>query len=427
MHRNGMSNDRVSSVSSADDNDNNTTTTTTTTPVSLDEAIGLLKDRQNATNALNNLLQQEMDDHKVCESYHAFRVRYLRALGKLHPASYEEPASCTDAATFLQGLRVEEKRKKSRYQELKEAWLFYDSVAIDKPEVLSAEDAKIEKELDDIEQEIHEEWQDFCQEVIARAEDDNDDNTANDAEINEWRLDLKELKKDLKHLKLRKTERDEFRKRAEMRRIKDIVRARRSTSGIGGGTIISESDSDGGESDGGFSTDDGTTDGGSRVSSRRKKKKKDKRSTSSKDDKDDKKSSRRDKLKRRKSKDNGFESDDGSNELLEEVFPPHIAKALREGRKVEPESKEIVTIFFSDIVGFTNISATITPLKVSQMLDRLYQKFDHLSREHDVYKVETIGDRYVYLVGSEGTTPTFPETQSNGFFVAMSVGWVSRI
>ena len=37
--------------------------------------------------------------------------------------------------------------------------------------------------------------------------------------------------------------------------------------------------------------------------------------------------------------------------LLEEVFPPHIAKALREGRKVEPETRDVVTIVFSDIVG----------------------------------------------------------------------------
>jgi len=83
--------------------------------------------------------------------------------------------------------------------------------------------------------------------------------------------------------------------------------------------------------------------------------------------------------------------------LLKNVFPPHIADALRDGRKVEQENHECVTIFFSDIVGFTTISQSITPQKVCEMLDRLYQRFDDLSHKHDVFKVETIGDAYMAI------------------------------
>lgn len=79
-------------------------------------------------------------------------------------------------------------------------------------------------------------------------------------------------------------------------------------------------------------------------------------------------------------------------ELLFEVFPQHVAEALRQGRKVEAESRDVVTIFFSDIVGFTEISSTMSPMQVSQMLGSLYEKFDELSQKHDVFKVETIGD-----------------------------------
>ena len=78
--------------------------------------------------------------------------------------------------------------------------------------------------------------------------------------------------------------------------------------------------------------------------------------------------------------------------LLLEVFPKHIADALREGRKVEPEQHEQVTVFLSDIVGYTKLSSMMTPTKVSDMLDRLYLKFDDLSRKHQVFKIETIGD-----------------------------------
>jgi class 3 adenylate cyclase len=80
---------------------------------------------------------------------------------------------------------------------------------------------------------------------------------------------------------------------------------------------------------------------------------------------------------------------------LFDIFPRHIAEAMRDGRAVEPEHRDVVTIFFSDIVGFTNISSELPPRKVANMLDRLYTKLDSLSQEYDVFKVETIGDAYM--------------------------------
>ncbi|EGD72124.1 TKL/DICTY4 protein kinase [Salpingoeca rosetta] len=93
--------------------------------------------------------------------------------------------------------------------------------------------------------------------------------------------------------------------------------------------------------------------------------------------------------------DDGRKKGKDSNKVLEDVFPPHIAKALREGKKIEPEHHDCVTIFFSDIVGFTNISGTLAPEKVMNMLDRLYTKLDALADEMELFKVETIGDAYM--------------------------------
>ena len=81
--------------------------------------------------------------------------------------------------------------------------------------------------------------------------------------------------------------------------------------------------------------------------------------------------------------------------LLYDVFPQHIAEVLRDGGKVEPDMSPCSTIFFSDIVAFTAIASELTPIKISDMLDRLYNKFDQLSKKHDVFKVETIGDSYM--------------------------------
>lgn len=81
-----------------------------------------------------------------------------------------------------------------------------------------------------------------------------------------------------------------------------------------------------------------------------------------------------------------------SGDMLYEIFPRHIADSLKVGKKIEPESHELVTVIFSDIVKFTDISRESSPMKVSGMLDRLYLAFDKLSKEHNVFKVETIGD-----------------------------------
>lgn len=80
--------------------------------------------------------------------------------------------------------------------------------------------------------------------------------------------------------------------------------------------------------------------------------------------------------------------------VLNDVFPPHVADILKRGEKVRPEHRPEVTLFFSDIVGFTDISAQLTPAKVSDMLDRLYTAFDGLVDKYDLFKVETIGDAY---------------------------------
>ena len=62
---------------------------------------------------------------------------------------------------------------------------------------------------------------------------------------------------------------------------------------------------------------------------------------------------------------------------------------------MEPESKECVTIFFSDIVGYTELGSSMEAHLVMNMLDRLYTIFDMLSEKYDVFKVETIGDAYM--------------------------------
>ncbi|XP_073816050.1 guanylate cyclase soluble subunit beta-1-like isoform X2 [Musca autumnalis] len=95
-----------------------------------------------------------------------------------------------------------------------------------------------------------------------------------------------------------------------------------------------------------------------------------------------------------------------TDRLLYSVLPKSVANELRHQRPVAPKRYDSVTLMFSGIVGFGQYCAENTDpegaMKIVKMLNELYTVFDALTdskRNPNIYKVETVGDKYMAVSG----------------------------
>lgn len=88
-----------------------------------------------------------------------------------------------------------------------------------------------------------------------------------------------------------------------------------------------------------------------------------------------------------------------SERLLLNILPPPIAERLKEDGKSIADGYAQATILFADMVGFTKMSATVTPARLVEILNALFSRFDALCDRFAVEKIKTIGDAYMVVAG----------------------------
>lgn len=88
-----------------------------------------------------------------------------------------------------------------------------------------------------------------------------------------------------------------------------------------------------------------------------------------------------------------------SSGLLLNVLPAAIAERLKNGERQIADHYANASVLFADLVGFTPLTASLTPTQIVTILNGLFSLFDRLAREHGVERIKTIGDGYMAATG----------------------------
>lgn len=88
-----------------------------------------------------------------------------------------------------------------------------------------------------------------------------------------------------------------------------------------------------------------------------------------------------------------------TDQLLLTILPEKVANDLKEEGKTIPENFENVTVFFSDLCNFTDLSSGLKPEYIINELNQIFSKFDEIIEKHHGERIKTIGDAYMAVCG----------------------------
>ncbi len=88
-----------------------------------------------------------------------------------------------------------------------------------------------------------------------------------------------------------------------------------------------------------------------------------------------------------------------SEKLLLNTLPVKVVNELKELGRSDPHHFDNVTVFFSDIVGFTEKSNSMEPKILISELNDIFTGFDEIVAKNSCERIKTIGDAYLCVCG----------------------------
>ncbi|CAG9796734.1 unnamed protein product [Diatraea saccharalis] len=76
-----------------------------------------------------------------------------------------------------------------------------------------------------------------------------------------------------------------------------------------------------------------------------------------------------------------------------------ISYNLRSFNQLYIEEHDNVSILYADVVNYTMVSTTLSPLRMVELLNELFGRFDEASEEYDVLRIKFLGDCYYCASG----------------------------
>lgn len=112
--------------------------------------------------------------------------------------------------------------------------------------------------------------------------------------------------------------------------------------------------------------------------------------------------------------------------LVESMIPKKAIKKLHRNQTVI-EKYSLVTVFYADVIDFSGVAGNMSSVQVMTMMNDLFTELDKIAKRHGVYKVETVGQRYMVVGGAPNQESARVAAKRVALFALDAMSFVDNI
>ncbi len=85
--------------------------------------------------------------------------------------------------------------------------------------------------------------------------------------------------------------------------------------------------------------------------------------------------------------------------ILNGLIPPKVVQEIKETGTSKPKRYKNASVMFTDLVGFTKKTTTMSPKRLINELNDIFSSFDKIIKKYNCTRIKTIGDAYLAVSG----------------------------